>query len=294
MPVLRGLTPTALNATVELPINLRSGTLTVSQDQRTLARLTLPTADQSPLVIPLAGADVVDNWLTVTLRTYLVPQEGFCLYPDSPLRLSAPSISYTGVEQPPTTVAHFLPPVLKKLSIYLPQSPSTAESDTAIQLAAAAASHYGRQNPEITVVPLPEGQLAPPTPPQGLERQIVVKEGPDNGLALQGSGPATWLLMSGPLGEADESDTAMLFSDLSQLAVSSKAVVDQLKPDPQQPGNSTTLRDLGTPSSTAARCSPTCRSDWTRPSSAGPSAGYVCTCWAPTPRRRPTAQAKSR
>lgn len=247
VPVLRGLTPTALNATVELPINLRSGTMTVSQDQRTLARLTLPTADQSPLVIPLAGADVVDNWLTVTLRTYLVPQEGFCLYPDSPLRLSAPSISYTGVEQPPTTVAHFLPPVLKKLSIYLPQSPSTAESDTAIQLAASAASHYGRQNPEITVVPLPEGQLAPPTPPQGLERQIVVKEGPDNGLALQGSGPATWLLMSGPLGEADESDTALLFSDLSQLAVSSKAVVDQLKPDSQQPGNSTTLRDLGTP-----------------------------------------------
>ncbi|SOX55721.1 hypothetical protein MAAFP003_4415 [Mycobacterium ahvazicum] len=245
VPVLRGLTPTALNTTVELPINLRTGTLTVSQDQRTLARLNLPGTDNSPLVIPLAGAEVVDNWLTITLRTYLVPQDGVCLYPESPLRLSSPSISYTGVEQPPTTVAHFLPPVLKKLSIYLPQSPSSSESDTAIQLAASAASRYGRQNPEIAVVPLPEGQVAPPAPPQSLERQIVVKEGSDNGLALQGSGAATYLLMSGPLGEADESDTAVLFNDLSQLAVSSKAVVEQLKPNPQQPGDSTTMRDLG-------------------------------------------------
>lgn len=31
LPVLHGLTPTALNATVELPINLRSGLLTVTQ-----------------------------------------------------------------------------------------------------------------------------------------------------------------------------------------------------------------------------------------------------------------------
>ncbi|MCV7411510.1 hypothetical protein AWC05_08710 [Mycobacterium florentinum] len=256
VPVLRGLTPSALNATVELPINLRAGTLTVSQDQRTLARLNLPGADQAPLVIPLAGAEVVDNWLTLTLRTYLVPLDGYCLYQDSPLRLSSPTITYTGVEQLPTTVAHFLPPVLKKLSIYLPQSPSTSESDTAIQLAASAASRYGRQNPEIVVVPLPEGQVAPPAPPQSLERQIVVKEGSDNGLALQGSGAATWLLMSGPLGEADESDTAVLFNDLSQLAVSSKAVVDQLKPNPQLPGDNTTIRDLGQPVANSTQLQP--------------------------------------
>lgn len=256
VPVLRGLTPSALNATVELPINLRTGTLTVSQDQRTIAKINLPTADQTPLVIPLAGAEVVDNWLTVTVRTYLVPLDGYCLYQESPLRLSSPTISYTGAELPPTTVAHFLPPVLKKLSIYLPQSPSTSESDTAIQLAASAASRYGRQNPEIVVVPLPEGQVAPPAPPQSLERQIVVKEGSDNGLALQGSGAATWMLMSGPLGEADESDTAVLFNDLSQLAVSSKAVADELKPRPQQPGDTTTMRDLGQPVANSTQLQP--------------------------------------
>ena len=256
LPVLHGLTPSALNATVELPINLRSGTLTVTQDQRTLAKLNLPATDQAPIVIPLAGAEVNDNWLTVTLRSYLVPLDGYCLYPESPLRLANATISYTGVEQPPTTVAHFLPPVLRKLSIFVPQSPSAAESGTAIQLATSAAAHYGRQNPEIVVIPLNEGQAAPPTPPQLLERQIVVKEGSDNGLSLQGSAGVPWLLVSGPLGQSDESDTAVLFSDLSQLALAPKASVESLKPKVQLPGNSTTMRELGQPVANATSLQP--------------------------------------
>lgn len=247
LPVLHGLTPTALNATVELPINLRSGLITVTQGDRTIARLTLPTADQAPLVIPLTGAEVSDNLLSVTVRAYLVPLDGYCLYPESPLRLTNGTVTYTGTELPPTTVAHFLPPVLRKLTIYLPQSPSTAESDTAIQLATATAAHYGKQAPEIVVIPLQEGQAAPPTPPQSLERQVVVKEGPDNGLSLQGSSGVPWLLMSGPLGQTDESNTSVLFSDLSELAFSSRAAAESLKPSVQLPGNSAMLRELGQP-----------------------------------------------
>lgn len=135
--------------------------LTVTQGERTIARLNLPTTDQAPLVVPLNGAEVTGNWLNVTLRAYLVPLDGYCLYPESPLRLVNGTVNYTGTELPPTTVSHFLPPVLRKLTIYLPQSPSTAESDTAIQLATAAAAHYGKQAPDIVVVPLQEGQAAP-------------------------------------------------------------------------------------------------------------------------------------
>ncbi|MEE6179267.1 hypothetical protein [Mycobacterium sp. 050134] len=256
VPVLHGLTPTALNATVELPVNLRSGMITVTQNDRTIARLNLPNGDQSPIVIPLAGAEVNDNWLSVTLRTYLVPLDGFCLYPESPLRLSNGTITYSGVEQPPTTVAHFLPPVLRKLTIYLPQSPSSAESDTAIQLAASATARYGKQAPDIAVVPLPDGQTAPATPPQPLERQIVVKEGSDTGLSLQGSGGVPWLLVSGALGRTDESDTAVLFNDVSQLALASKAAVDSPKAAPQLPGDTTTLRALGEPFANATSLQP--------------------------------------
>ncbi|SPM35290.1 hypothetical protein MRAB57_3113 [Mycobacterium rhizamassiliense] len=256
VPVLHGLVPSTFNATVELPINLRSGTMTVTQDQRSLARLNLPATDQTPIVIPLAGAEVHDNWLTVTLRTYLAPQENQCLYPWSPLRLLNGTITYTGAEQAPTTVAHFLPPVLHKLTIFVPPSPSTAESDTAIQLATSAAEHYGRQVPEITVNPLPEGQSGPPTGPGPLERQIVVKEGPDSGLILQGSPNAPWLLISGPLNRADETDIAVLFSDLSQLALAPKASAEALKPIVHFPGNSTTIRDLGQPFANATSLQP--------------------------------------
>lgn len=247
LPVLHGLTPTALNATVELPINLRSGLITVTQGDRTIARVNLPTTDQAPIVIPLTGAELIDNFLSVTVRTYLVPLDGFCLYPESPLRLANGTVTYTGAELPPTTVAHFLPPVLRKLTIYLPQSPSTAESDTAIRLATSTASHYGKQAPEIVVVPLQEGQAAPPTPPAPLERQVVVKEGPDNGLSLQGATGVPWLLVSGALGQTDESNTAVLFSDLSELAFSSRAAVESLKPKVQLPADTATLRELGRP-----------------------------------------------
>lgn len=247
VPVLHGLTPAALNATVELPINLRSGLITVTQGERTLARLNLPSTDQSTIAIPLTGAEVTDNSLTVTVHAYLVPVDGYCLYQESPLRLTNGTVSYSGVELPPTTVAHFLPPVLRKLSIYLPQSPSTAESDTAIQLATSTAAHYGKQAPDITVIPLPEGQNSPPGPPQPLERQVVVKEGPDNGLSLQGSSGVPWLLISGPLNRTDESDTAILFSDMSDLALSSKASMESPKPKVQLPGDTATLRELGQP-----------------------------------------------
>ncbi len=247
VPVPHGLTPAALNATVEPPINVRSGMIIVTQDEREIAKVDLPTTDQAPIVIPLTGAKVIDDSATVTLRAHLVPLEGVCLYPYSPLRLTKGTVGYTGVEQPPTTVAHFLPPVLRKLTIFLPRSPSVAESDTAIQLATSAAAHYGEQSPEIAVVPLNEGQAAPPTPPQPQERQIVVKEGPDNGLSLQGATGAPWLLISGPLGRSDESEVALLFSDLSGLALASKAVVTSLKSSLRLPGDTTTLRELEQP-----------------------------------------------
>ncbi|OBJ11563.1 hypothetical protein [Mycobacterium sp. 1465703.0] len=245
LPVLHGLTPTALNTTVELPINLRSGLITVTQGDRTITRLNLPTSDQAPIVIPLTGAEVIDNSLTVMVRAYLVPLDGFCLYPESPLRLTNGTVTYTGTELPPTTVSHFLPPVLRKLTIYLPQSPSVAESDTAIQLATSTAAHYGQQAPDIVVSPLVEGLAAPPTPPQPLERQVVIKEGPDNGLSLQGSTGVPWLLISGPLNRSDEPDTALLFSDLSDLALTSKVSVESPRPKVQLPGDAITLRELG-------------------------------------------------
>src|SRR4051812_36705781 len=129
IPVPPGLAPSTLNARVELPVGVRGGTIAVSQDDRTLSRVPLPTDLDAPLSIPLDGADVTENAITVLVRSYLDPFDGYCLYdPTVPLRLGDPSVSFTGVETPPATVADFLPPVLRKLTLFLQPSPSRAES----------------------------------------------------------------------------------------------------------------------------------------------------------------------
>jgi len=243
IPVPPGLAPTALNATVELPINVRSGTLTVTQDDRTISRVPLSAVDQAPISIPLTGAEIVDNSMAVTLRTYLIPLEGYCLDPTNPLRLTNGAVAFAGGEAPPTIVSDFLPPVLRKLTIAIPAAPSRSESDAAVRLSAAIVARYGRESTTVTVA-----SLATPLPPSApFERQIVIQQGQETGLTLlPGDGPIPRLRISGL--ESELTNQARLLSaDVSRLAMSSKAVVGPLKDAPQLPGNVTTLRSLGQP-----------------------------------------------
>lgn len=251
-PVPRGLAPLTLNATVELPVNVRSGALSVTQQERTIARIPLPIADQAPIVIPLSGVTIADNSVTVTLRTYLVPVEGYCLDPTNPVRLTNAAVSFGGDEQPPGTVAEFLPPILRKLTIAVPPKPERAESDAAVRLAAAVIARYGQQPTKVVVIP-----SVPPPPPAGpFERQIVIEQGTDVGVALQPlPGELPNLRISGPENELTN-QARLLSSDLNRLALSSKAVVGPLRTAPQLPGDVTTLRQLGQPVVSAVALAP--------------------------------------
>src|SRR5262245_3136542 len=151
IPVLPGLTPTSLNVTALLPVFARSATLTVLQDDRVIARLDVPAGPPAPLSIPLPGVRVVDNAVSLMVRAYVLPLEGYCLDPTNPLRLSSVTVGYGGVELPPTAVADFLPPVLRRLTIYVDPRLSMGVSDAVVQLAAAVSAHYGHQYPAITV-----------------------------------------------------------------------------------------------------------------------------------------------
>lgn len=251
-PVPRGLVQVTLNGTVELPVNVRSGVLTVMQQERTIARIPLPTTDQAPIAIPLAGAAVVDNAVTVTLRTYLVPVEGYCLDPTNPLRLTNAAVAFGGAELPPTAVADFLPPILRKLTIAIPADPARAESDAAIRLAAAVTARYGQQPTAVAIV-----ASSPPPPPAGpFERQITIARGEDPGLSLQPiPGALPSLRISGPENEVIN-QARLLSSDLNRLAMSSKAVVGPLRTVAQLPGDVTTLRQLGQPVLSAVALAP--------------------------------------
>jgi hypothetical protein len=254
LPVPPGLVPAELTAVVEIPVNLQAGVLTVTQGDRTISRMPLPVADRVPVVIPLAGLNVVENAVTLTLRSYLVPLEGSCLNPASPLRLTDAAIRFDGGEVPPATVADFLPPVLSKLTIFIPARPLISESDAAVRLATAVVARYGKQDPKVAVAALAEGQADPDEPSPPMERQIVIREGPQATVGLRGDGiPA--LVITGPPDQLTN-QTRLLSSDVSRLALSSKAVVGPLKSSPQLPADTTTIRQLGQPGVNATALSP--------------------------------------
>ena len=172
------MTPESLDVTVQLPVNVRNASVTVSQDNRVLARVDLPPTG-GPLVIPLDGVRVEGNSASLLVRSYLLPLEGYCLDPTNPLRLTNAAFTYAGVERAPTTVADFLPPVLRKMVIYVDRQPSQAEADAVVKLATSIGAYYGQQNPEIVVVPLADQVAAPPGNAPALQRDIVISEGPD-------------------------------------------------------------------------------------------------------------------
>lgn len=247
IPVPIGADPVNLTGTVEMPPTILRGFLTVTQGDRSIVRMPLPANDLAPITIPLSGAAVVDNSITIQMRATLIPPPEYCIYdPANPLRLTDMALQLAGNEAPPATVADFLPPVLQRLTIFIPRTPSLVESDAAIRLTAAIVAHYGQQNPEVSVVALNGTSMIPP-PPAPFERQIVVREGPQASVALQrGPGPMPSLLITGPAGDITN-QALLLTSDLSRLAASTKAVVGPLHAVAQIPTDLTTIRDLGQP-----------------------------------------------
>lgn len=253
--VPRGLTPTSLNATIEIPVSLRYGNMTVSQGVRTIARLPLPPEDRPQMVIPLNGVEVFGDWASVTLRVTALPLENYCWEPEAPIRLVGSSITFSGAEAVPTTVAGFLPPTLRKLTIALPPKPSQAESEAAVQLAAAMATRYGWQKTDIVVVALPEGATTLPAPAPPRERQIIVKEGPDKGVSLQPGDGLPALLITGP-GDELTNQTRLLTDDSLPFALSTKAVAGELKTERKPVRGTTTLAKLNQKGLTAESLRP--------------------------------------
>jgi hypothetical protein len=243
-PVPPGLAPAALNAVVELPPGVNAGSISVTQDNRTVSRIDLPPVNQTPVSIPIAGAEVIGNAVTMLIRGQLVPPAGYCLQDTAmPLRLNNATVAFTGREIAPRAVADFLPPILQKLTIYIPPAPSRTESDAALRLTAAVVARYGKQQLDVDVAPLPADPAAP-TPAAPLERQIVVREGPGGGVSLDSAVDVPTLYITGS-GNELTNQVRLLTADLARLAIASKAVAGPLKTSPQLPPETTTIRGLG-------------------------------------------------
>lgn len=241
-PVPKGLAPTSLNATVELPIPMRWGSLTAAQSGRTISRVPLPVEDRGPMVIPLNGVDINGGWATVTLTMIADPsQDNYCWDPLSPARLTNSSVTFSGTQLPPATVADFLTPGLRKLTIAVPPKPSGAESNAAVQLAAALSTRYGWQSTDISVVPADGNGSLPDAAPG--ERQIILNERPDKGVALQPKPGWPALLITGQ-GDELTNQTRLLTDASLPYALSAKAVPGPLVTDQPLATDTITLADL--------------------------------------------------
>lgn len=256
IPVPMGLIPTAFNATVDLPFNVRSGTLSVMQDDRVIAKMGLPLADMAPLVIPLAGVRVVDNRVSLSMSLAAAADDGYCLDYQNPVHFINTSVTYAGSEAVPTTVADFLPSILDKATIAIPANPSSGEQDAAVQLAADLVAKYRSQKPQISVVALPDGSSTLDAPSAPMERQFVIKEGVEPSLTLNGDpGAVPQMVISGPASTLTK-QAEFLTDPAVKLAAASRAVAEQMHPEPELPGDSTTLEGLGQPGLSAVGASP--------------------------------------
>lgn len=225
-PVPWGLSPVQFRAKLEMPLNIRTAHLAVTQGDRTLIRMNLPMQDQSEIVIPLEGMRISGGWASVDFAMDALPLDNLCWNDAARIQLVDGAITFRGNEAPPGTIADFLPSVLSKVTIAVPAKPSLAESSAAVQVAAAVANRNG-QKPDVVVVPLPPGQMNVAAPSKPMERQIVVKEGGEQGLSLQGGPGVPSLLISGK-GEELTSQARLLTDESLRLAVSAKTVAGAL------------------------------------------------------------------
>ncbi|WP_141717394.1 cellulose biosynthesis cyclic di-GMP-binding regulatory protein BcsB [Nocardia altamirensis] len=245
LPLLPGLVPTAIVGTVQLPPHVGRGAMEVHSGERLLDRVEIPVAPRAPIRLGLAGAEVVDNAISVTLASSLISDAGFCVtdWLGRPLALTEVGVVYSGEEVQPTTVADFLPPVLQRLTIYLPADPAEVESAAAMTLSAAVIARYGSQPVTVAVRPIPASGEIPDDPLDLLERQVVIGESPNPGLRLS-PGPKPRLTINGEKKSLPD-QMRLLVSDLTKVAISSAATAVALPQAPIIAPERTTLGELG-------------------------------------------------
>lgn len=246
LPVTPDLTPSVLRADTQVPTFVTGGTIDVLQGERLISRTPIATGVNASIELPLRGVRVEQNAADLTLRAYL-RVDGFCRFdPDNAVRLTNTSVVYTGREDIPRTVAQFLPPTLRGLTIYIPDDVREAEGAAAVNLATAVVGQYTPAPVPISTVAVPRGSMVPPTVAGPLERQIVINGDAEPGLAIESSRGSSYLVIGG----SDEdllTQTQFLTSNLAPIALSSSAVAGALYNAPQLPASVQTLSDLGVP-----------------------------------------------
>ncbi|MBY6684915.1 hypothetical protein HQ305_01455 [Rhodococcus sp. BP-149] len=247
LPVPPGTVPTSLRGIIEVPAGIERGWLDISHRDRIVGRVDLPTGvPTAPVDIPLTGLDVVDDTVTLQMTTTMVPSAGYCLdtRESSTVRLQDPVMDVVGTPANPTVVADFLPPVLSGLRIFVPDEPTADQSTAALTLATSVVDYYGSQPVRVTVVPASSlGGAAPDGP---FDRSVVLTPNTDPDARLiypTTPGAPPQLFVAGD-GTTLVDQIALLTSDVSALAVSTRVSAGAVPERPTLSSDSMTLADM--------------------------------------------------
>ncbi|WP_157226433.1 hypothetical protein [Gordonia soli] len=244
LPVSPGITPTRISGTTQLPPGVVGGYIDVYDGERLLSRTSVPNVPSTGISLPLVGVEVENNAIDITLRAFL-SVAGICQFDSqTPFRLVDLGVSYQGRPAVPTTVADFLPPILDVLDVFVPQAPSPAEGSAAVELAAAVVARYGTATVDIRVRALQAGREEPTSDFAPTERHIVIREDAEPGLHLESGRFGPYLILGG-IGQQLLAQTALLTSQLEQIALTSSAIAGPSGPAPELTPRATTLADLG-------------------------------------------------
>ncbi|MGB0385754.1 MAG: cellulose biosynthesis cyclic di-GMP-binding regulatory protein BcsB [Ardenticatenaceae bacterium] len=182
LPIPDGLDPHEFRAEGLISPDIRDGYLEVRSGERVLTTISLPTKDNE-IVIPLDKVTVRQEEMALTFVVRLRSADDICLtaFTGAWFDLQSPMLVLAGDAAPPATVSEFLPSILTRVQIVLPENPSEAEADAALQIAATVTQRYAAERPIIEVLSLGEGVPSTPSP---FERVVVIQEGGEDGMLL--------------------------------------------------------------------------------------------------------------
>jgi len=230
IPVPQGLQAEALAGTIEVPTNVGSGYISVTSGTQQLAVVSTPPVGSNQatvnLLVSLAGAKQVDQRIPLTLQYRQTSGTRFCNSSQS-FVLVNPRVAFGGTAVTPTTVANFFPPILQKLTIYVPPTPTPGEQSAALGLAAAIAERYRPQAVQLSVVSLPESDPLPVAPPlTQFARAVVIRQSGTAGLTVVNGGLSGTVLVISGSAESLPEQTQLLTRVLPLAQGSSASVVE--------------------------------------------------------------------
>ncbi|HWJ82283.1 MAG TPA: cellulose biosynthesis cyclic di-GMP-binding regulatory protein BcsB [Nocardioides sp.] len=123
--------------------------------------------------VPVGPADVVGGRILLRMDLQPDPVPGTrCIESDASATLDHVRLVFSGREQPPTTVARFLPPYSPRVDVTVPRDPTDGEIAAGLAAVAAVSSRY----PSTTTLVVLRAATEPPVPAETGYRVIRVRE----------------------------------------------------------------------------------------------------------------------